>query len=83
MQRLLELGYPYPTMVPRDRATLAVDNLKRALDNITLSRDLSALQCETMDNVVEASEEYFEVSGQPFRLWQTITIVGRAQRKTC
>lgn len=75
IQRLVELGYP--RMGADDQMTLAVEAFKRAVDHRALNRHLLALDCRTIDDIVKASEEYFQVSGQVARPRQTIASLGR------
>ena len=67
VERLVRLSYP--DMRAADRATIAIDTFKRALDHKGLSRHLLTVQCNTVQAVVRAAEEYLQVSGQagPYR----------------
>lgn len=61
VERLVRLSYP--TMRQADRTVIAIDAMKRALDHRGLSRHLLAVQCDTVQAVVRAAEEYLQVSG--------------------
>jgi hypothetical protein len=75
VKRLVRLAYP--TMAPADRTILAVEALKKAIDNRALSRHLLALQCETVESVVLAAEEYFQVAGSSLKPRSTVAVLGR------
>jgi hypothetical protein len=60
IERLVRLSYP--DMRQQDRTTIAIDTMKRALDHKGLSRHLLAVQCNTVQAVVRAAEEYFQIS---------------------
>jgi hypothetical protein len=61
IEKLIRIGYA--TMQAADQTTMAIETLKRALDHKGLARHLLAVPCNTVDAVVTAAEEYFQVSG--------------------
>lgn len=78
IHRLVNLGYP--PMAAADRESIAIDTFKRAVDNKALARHLLAIQCEALDDVVTAAEEYFQVAGaQPPRARPMMAALGREE----
>jgi hypothetical protein len=75
VKRLVRLAYP--TMAPADCTRLAVEALKKAIDDRALSRHLLALQCDTVESVVLAAEEYFQVAGSNLKHRSTVAVLGR------
>lgn len=61
-ERLVDLGYP--DLPAGHRGGLAVDALKRCIDNKALSRHLLAVNANTVEQVVMASQAFLQV-GQP------------------
>mgnify|MGYP001799687402 CR=1 FL=1 len=61
IQGLIRLAYP--TMAQAEHTVLAIEKIKRTLDNKSLSRHLLAIPCNTIAETVTAIEEYFQAGG--------------------
>ena len=61
ISRLAALAFPQ--MAQADRVMLSVEAFKRAVDNKALNRHLLAVPAGTMDEIVQAAEDFFQVGG--------------------
>ena len=72
VQRLVRLAYP--TMAANDQMVIAIESLKRCVENKSLSRHLLAVPADTVEAITTAADEFIQ-AGTP-------TTLSRSSRAT-
>jgi hypothetical protein len=58
VQKLVRLAYP--TMTANDQSVIAIETIKRSIDNKNLSRHLLAVPADTVEGVTAAADAFFQ-----------------------